>query len=41
MSEDAKATAYIATVEEGPAYWMVNILWVMLATAEQTGEVTR
>ncbi|CAA9540025.1 MAG: hypothetical protein AVDCRST_MAG59-765 [uncultured Thermomicrobiales bacterium] len=37
MSEDAKATAYIATVEEGPAYWMVNILWVMLATAEQTG----
>lgn len=37
MSEEAKATPYVATVEEGPAYWQVGILWVMLATGEQTG----
>jgi quercetin dioxygenase-like cupin family protein len=37
MSEGAKATPYVATVEQGPAYWQVGILWVMLATGEQTG----
>jgi quercetin dioxygenase-like cupin family protein len=37
MNEEAKATPYVATIEEGPAYWMVDILWVMLATGEQTG----
>ncbi len=37
MNEDAKAMPYVATVEDGPAYWMVDILWVMLASAEQTG----
>ena len=36
MNERAKATPYIETVEDGPAYWMVGILWVMLATGEQT-----
>ena len=38
MNEDEKATPYIDTVEQGPAYWMVGILWVMLATGEQTGD---
>lgn len=28
---------YVHTVDDGPAYWQVDILWVMLATAEQTG----
>ena len=37
MNERAKAIPYIETVEEGPAYWMVGILWVVLATGEQTG----
>jgi quercetin dioxygenase-like cupin family protein len=37
MSQEAKAMPYIATFEEGPAYWQVGILWVMLATGEQTG----
>ena len=37
MNEGAKPTPYTDTVEEGPAYWMVGILWVMLATGEQTG----
>jgi quercetin dioxygenase-like cupin family protein len=37
MSKGAKATPYVATVEQGPAYWQVGILWVMLATGEQTG----
>jgi len=37
MSEGARATPYLATVEQGDAYWMVGILWVMLATGEQTG----
>ena len=37
MSEEAKARPYVATVEEGTAYWMVDILWVVLATGEQTG----
>ena len=37
MNEGAKPTPYVDTVEEGPAYWMVGILWVMLATGEQTG----
>lgn len=37
MNERAKPTPYVDTVEEGPAYWMVGILWVMLATGEQTG----
>ena len=37
MSETAKATPYVANIEQGPAYWMVNILWVVLATGEQTG----
>lgn len=37
MNERAKVTPYTDTVEEGPAYWMVGILWVMLATGEQTG----
>ena len=36
-NETAKATPYAANVEEGPAYWQVGILWVMLATGEQTG----
>lgn len=31
------ATAYMASVTDAPAYWQVNILWVMLATGEQTG----
>jgi len=26
MNEGAKATPYIDTVEQGPAYWMVGIL---------------
>lgn len=38
MDESAKATPYIDTVEQGPAYWMVGILWVVLATGEQTEE---
>ncbi len=37
MNEEAKAAPYIDTVEQGPAYWMVGILWVMLATGERTG----
>lgn len=37
MNERAAATPYVETVEDGPAYWMVGILWVMLATGEQTG----
>ena len=37
MNERAKATPYVETIEQGPAYWMVGILWVMLATGEQTG----
>ena len=37
MNGRAKATPYVDTVEGGPAYWMVGILWVMLATGEQTG----
>jgi quercetin dioxygenase-like cupin family protein len=37
MNEEWKATPYAVNVEEGPAYWMVGILWVMLATGEQTG----
>ena len=37
MSESDKVTPYVATVEEGPAYWQVVILWVVLATGEQTG----
>lgn len=37
MSESGKVTPYLATVEEGPAYWQVGILWVVLATGEQTG----
>ncbi len=28
---------YIRTIDDGPAYWQVDILWVMLATGEQTG----
>ena len=31
------ATAYMASVTDAPAYWQVNILWVMLATGDQTG----
>lgn len=31
------ATAYMANVTDAPAYWQVNILWVMLATSDQTG----
>jgi len=37
MSDRAEVTPYVETVAEGPAYWMVDILWVMLATGEQTG----
>jgi len=37
LNERAEATPYVDTVEDGPAYWMVDILWVMLATGEQTG----
>ena len=34
MNEQAKATPYVDTVEQGPAFWMVDILWVVLATGE-------
>ena len=37
MNEEPKAAPYVDTVEEGPAYWMVGILWVVLASGEQTG----
>lgn len=37
MNERAKAMPYVDTVADGPAYWMVGILWVMLATGKQTG----
>lgn len=37
MNGEAKVVPYVDTVEEGPAYWMVGILWVMLATGKQTG----
>jgi len=41
MSEETgaatPATAYVANVTDAPAYWQVNILWVMLATGDQTG----
>ncbi len=30
------ATAYMVNVADGPAFWQVNILWVMLATGDQT-----
>ena len=30
-------TAYVANEAEAPAYWQVNVLWVMLATGDQTG----
>ena len=31
-----KPTPYVDTIEEGPAYWQLGILWVVLATGEQT-----
>lgn len=31
------ATAYVANQADAPAYWQVGILWVMLATGDQTG----
>lgn len=40
MSEEMvmmPATAYMANVTAAPAYWQVHILWVMLATGDQTG----
>jgi len=40
MNEEAAATAYTAYVAnrtDAPAYWQVGILWVMLATGDQTG----
>ncbi len=37
MKKRAKATPYVETVADGPAYWMVGILWVILATGKQTG----
>jgi mannose-6-phosphate isomerase-like protein (cupin superfamily) len=37
MSFPDKAMAFHATIDTAPAYWNVDILWVMLATAEQTG----
>jgi quercetin dioxygenase-like cupin family protein len=37
LSEEDKVRPFVATVEEGMAYWMVHILWVVLATGEQTG----
>jgi mannose-6-phosphate isomerase-like protein (cupin superfamily) len=37
MNGEAKAAPYVETVEEGPAYWMVGILWVVLAAGRQTG----
>ena len=37
MGEEAMVKPYVDTVGEGPAYWMVGILWVMLATGKQTG----
>ena len=37
MNERTKVTPYVETVERGPAYWMVGILWVVLASGEQTG----
>ena len=30
-------TAYMANLADAPAYWQVDILWVMLATGDQTG----
>lgn len=37
MSDAVHVVPYAATTEDGPAYWQVGILWVILATAEQTG----
>ena len=37
MSEPNEVTPYAASAEEAPAYWQVGILWVVLATGEQTG----
>jgi quercetin dioxygenase-like cupin family protein len=37
MDEQAKVMPYVDTLEEGPAYWQLGILWVVLATGEQTG----
>ena len=37
MDEIAKATPYVDSVEGGQAYWQLGILWVVLATGEQTG----
>lgn len=37
MSERAKIAPYVETIDGGPAYWMVGILWVVLAGGEQTG----
>lgn len=37
MSDAVRVVPYASTVEDGPAYWQVGILWVLLATAEQTG----
>ncbi len=37
MGAATPATAYMANATDAPAYWQVNILWVMLATGAQTG----
>jgi quercetin dioxygenase-like cupin family protein len=37
MSDAVRVVPYAATIENAPAFWQVGILWVILATAEQTG----
>lgn len=37
MTDTVKAVPYASTIEDGSAYWQVGILWVVLATASQTG----
>ncbi len=38
MSSESKGVMpYVSGLADAPAYWQVDILWVMLATGEQTG----
>ena len=37
MNDKAEVTPFVRTVADGPAYWQVGILWVVLATGDQTG----
>ena len=37
MKQNPKVVPYTETTQQGPAYWQVGILWVVLATGEQTG----